>query len=85
MMRLAARGAGYIGVLQAFEGVRALGEAPPTGYQVRSATIEGDRATIVIDLDGDEGRIVAIFRGPDHLDGSISSRRLTTRVTLQRR
>jgi len=84
-MRLSPRGDGYVGMLAAFEGVRALGEAPPNGYLIRYATLEGNRATIVVDFDGDEGRITATFRGANMLDGSISSRRLQGRITLQRR
>jgi hypothetical protein len=84
-MRLSPRGEGYVGMLAAFEGVAALGEAPPNGYLVRLATLEGNRATIVVDFDGDDARITATFRGPNMLDGSISSRRLQGRITLQRR
>lgn len=84
-MRLVARGDGYVGVLNPFDRVAALGEPPAGGYQVRSAIVEGDRATIIVDLDGDDGRIVANFRGADMLDGVISSRRLTGRITLRRR
>ncbi len=84
-MRLVARPGGYVGVLYPFEGVPALGEAPPAGYQVRSATVTSDRVTIVVDLDGDDGTIVAAFRGANVLDGTISSRRLSGRITLRRR
>ncbi len=84
-MRLVARPGGYVGVLLPFEGVPALGEAPPAGYQVRSATVYPGRVTIVVDLDGDDGTIVAAFRGADVLDGTISSRHLSGRITLRRR
>lgn len=85
MMRLISRGAGFVGVLQPFEGVPALGEPRPGGYQIRSAVLEGNRATMDVDFDGDDGRIVATFRGRNQLDGTISSRRLSTRITLLRR
>jgi hypothetical protein len=88
MMRLVARGGGYIGLLQPLlnaQGEPVIQGASPSPYQVRSATLEGDRATIVLDFDGDEGRIIAKFRGPNQLDGSISSRALAGRITLQRR
>ena len=88
MMRLVARGDGYIGLLQPLlnaQGESAIPGASPSPVQVRSATLEGNRATIVVDFDGEEGRIVASFRGANLLDGSISSRALSGRVTLQRR
>lgn len=88
MMRLTVRGDGYIGLLQPLlnaQGESAIQGASLSPLQIRSATIDGNRATIVVDLDGDEGRITAIFRGANALDGSISSRALSGRVTLQRR
>ena len=86
--RFVARGGGYVGVLQPLlngQGNPAIQGASGSPIQVRSASIDGNRATIVIDLDGEEGRIVATFRGPNMLDGTISSRYLSGRVTLQRR
>jgi hypothetical protein len=87
MMRLVERGNGYVGMLQPLlnsRGESAIPGAGPGPVQVRSATLEGDRVTIVLDLEGDEGRIVASFRGPNQLDGAISSRRLSGRITLLR-
>jgi hypothetical protein len=86
-IRFARRGAGYVGVLEPLQRVSSLPEssAPPGGYQVRSATVQGDRAIIIIDFDGDDGRIDAAFRGPNTLDGVISSRRLSGRIMMQRR
>jgi hypothetical protein len=88
MMRLVPRGDGYVGMLQPLlnaQGESAIPGASASPLQIRSATIEGNRATIVVDFDGDEGRITASFRGANALDGSISSRALSGRVTLQRR
>ena len=88
MMRLVPRGNGYVGLLQPLlnaQGESAIAGAGPSAFQVRSATLDGDRATIVLDFDGDEGRIVVSFRGPNQLDGSISSRALAGRISLQRR
>jgi hypothetical protein len=88
MMRLVARGDGYIGLLQPLlnaQGESAIQGAGPSPFQIRSATLEGARATIVVDFDGDEGRIVASFRGANLLDGTLSSRALSGRITLQRR
>lgn len=88
MMRIVARGDGYIGLLQPLlnaQGASAIQGTGPSPFQVRSATLEGNRATIVVDLDGDDGRIVASFRSANLLDGSISSRALSGRITLQRR
>jgi hypothetical protein len=87
-MRLVPRGNGYVGVAQPIVDARgelALPTMGPTPIQVRSATVTGSQATIVLDFEGDEGRIIANLRGPNRLDGSISSRSISGRVTLQRR
>jgi len=88
VMRLVTRGGGYVGFLQPLlnaQGESVIQGAGPSPFQVRSASVEGDRVTIVLDFDGDEGRIVASFRSANGLDGSLSSRALAGRITLQRR
>lgn len=88
VMRLAARGDGYVGAMQPLVDTRGESVIPgvmPSSVQVRSATVTGDHVTIVLNLEVDEGRITGIFRTPDRIDGSISSRYLSGRVTIRRR
>lgn len=87
-MRLVPRGAGFVGSMQPIVNARgdlALPTMGPSPVQVRSATVDGNQATILLDFEGDEGRISAAFRNPNRLDGSISSRAISGRVTLMRR
>jgi hypothetical protein len=88
VMRLVARGDGYVGAMQPLlntRGESVIPGASPTSVQVRSASVSGDQVTIVLNLEVDEGRITGIFRTPDRIDGSISSRYLSGRVTMRRR
>jgi len=88
VMRIVARGDNYVGVMQPLltsDGNPAIPGASGTPIQVRGATVVGNRVTISLDLEGDEGRIAASFRSPTLLDGAFSSRALTGRVTLQKR
>ncbi len=87
-MRLVPRGDGYVGALQPIVDARGEPAIPTMGttpVQVRSATVTGTQAVIALDLEQDEGRITATFRNPNRLDGSISSRAISGRVTLMRR
>lgn len=86
-MRLVPRGAGYVGAMQPILNARGEAAIPTMGtspVQVRSATVTGSQAVIVLDFEQDEGRITATFRNPNRLDGSISSRSISGRVTLMR-
>ena len=87
-IRIAARGDNYVGVMQPLltaAGNPAISGASGTPIQIRGATVVGNRVTISLDLEGDEARIIASYRGPTMLDGSFSSRALSGRVTLHKR
>lgn len=89
MIRFVSRGgSSYVGALQPLvttRGEPAIPGMSPSPIQVRSATVIGDQVTILLDFEGDEGRITAAFRGANRLDGSISSRALSGRVAMRRR
>jgi hypothetical protein len=78
----------YVGAMQPLVNNRGESVIPgvtPVSIQVRSATVSGDQVTIILNLEVDEGRITGMFRTPDRIDGSISSRYLSGRVTIRRR
>lgn len=54
-------------------------------YIVRSAAVEGQRVTIVMDTDAGLARITGVMRAGNRIEGSYNSRAVVGRLTAQRR